>query len=54
MRGYKADSGEGLYRFASDQLYLGARYNTVKGELAGIPNDINVNRWQYGGGWLLS
>ncbi len=46
--------GEGLYRFASDQLYLGARYNTVKGELAGIPNDINVNRWQYGGGWFVT
>src|SRR5207248_5639979 len=33
--------GEGLYRFASDQLYLGARYNTVKGELAGMSNDIS-------------
>ena len=46
--------GEGLYRFANDQLYIGARYNTVKGELAGIPNDISVNRWQYGGGWFVT
>ena len=46
--------GEGLYRFAKDQLYVGARYNTVKGELAGISNDINVNRWQYGGGWFVT
>ena len=46
--------GEGLYRFANDQLYLGARYNTLKGELAGIPNDISVNRWQYGGGWFVT
>ena len=46
--------GEGLYRFASDQLYIGARYNTVRGELAGIPNDITVNRWQYGGGWFVT
>ena len=46
--------GEGLYRFAKDQLYLGARYNTVRGELAGIPNDITVNRWQYGGGWFVT
>ena len=46
--------GEGLYRFANDQLYVGARYNTVKGELAAIPNDISVNRWQYGGGWFVT
>ena len=46
--------GEGLYRFAKDQLYVGARYNTVKGELAGLPNDISVNRWQYGGGWFIT
>jgi hypothetical protein len=46
--------GEGLYRFANDHLYLGARYNTVGGELAGITNDITVNRWQYGGGWFVT
>jgi hypothetical protein len=45
---------EGLFRFAKDQLYVGARYNTVKGELAGIANDITVNRWQYGGGWFVT
>jgi len=46
--------GEALYRFANDQLYVGGRYNTVKGELAGIANDISVNRWQYGGGWFVT
>jgi hypothetical protein len=46
--------GEGVYRFANDQLYVGARYNTVQGELAGIPNDISVNRWQYGAGWFVT
>ncbi|HEY7235893.1 MAG TPA: hypothetical protein VH539_17180 [Gemmatimonadaceae bacterium] len=46
--------GEALYRFAKDQLYVGGRYNTVKGELAGIANDITVNRWQYGGGWFVT
>jgi len=46
--------GEGLCRFANDQLYVGARYNTVRGELAGIANDISVNRWQYGGGWFVT
>lgn len=45
---------EALYRFAKDQLYVGGRYNTVRGELAGLPNDITVNRWQYGGGWFVT
>ncbi|HEY2027544.1 MAG TPA: hypothetical protein VGG78_11075 [Gemmatimonadaceae bacterium] len=46
--------GEGLYRFAGDRLYAGARYNVVKGELAGIDNDITVRRTQVGGGWFLT
>lgn len=46
--------GEGLYRFADDQLYLGGRYNLVKGELAGIANDITVRRTQLGGGWYVT
>ena len=32
-------SGEGLYRFASNKLYLGGRANSVHGQLAGISND---------------
>jgi hypothetical protein len=46
--------GEGLYRFAHDKLYVGARYNTVQGELAGIANDITVKRTQFGGGWFVT
>ncbi len=46
--------GEGLYRFAGDKLYAGARYSAVRGELAGIPNDIDVRRTQMGGGWFLT
>lgn len=46
--------GEGLYRFADDQLYLGGRYNVVKGQLVGIANDITVRRTQLGGGWYLT
>ena len=47
-------AGEGLYRFLDDKLYLGGRYNTVRGELSGIPNDIAVNRVQLGGGWFVT
>jgi hypothetical protein len=46
--------GEGLYRFANDKLYVGGRYNTVKGELAGMPQDIAVHRTQLGGGWFMT
>ena len=46
--------GEGLYRFAGDKLYVGGRYNTVKGQLAGIANDITVRRTQLGGGWFVT
>jgi hypothetical protein len=47
-------AGDALYRFFSDKVYLGGRYNTVRGELAGIPNDIAVNRVQLGGGWFVT
>jgi hypothetical protein len=46
--------GEGVYRFANDQLYVGGRYNVVKGQLAGIANDITVRRTQFGGGWFVT
>jgi hypothetical protein len=46
--------GEGVYRFAGDRLYVGGRYNVVKGQLAGIANDITVRRTQFGGGWFVT
>jgi len=47
-------AGEALYRFAWDDLYVAARYNTVKGRFAGFANDVTVNRIQAGGGWFLT
>jgi hypothetical protein len=47
-------AGDALYRFAGDQLYVGGRYNVVKGQLPGIPNDITVTRTQFGGGWYVT
>jgi carbon monoxide dehydrogenase subunit G len=46
-------AGEALYRFAWDDLYVAARYNTVKGRFAGFTNDVTVNRVEIGGGWFL-
>jgi hypothetical protein len=47
---------EGLYRLGSgDQFYLGARYNTLKGQLISKNyTDLTVNRYQVGGGWFVT
>lgn len=46
--------GEGLYRFMNNKLYVGGRYNQVKGSFLGMPNDVTVNRTQAGGGWFVT
>lgn len=46
--------GEGLYRFLGDRLYVGGRYNYVKGSFLGMPNDVSVDRTQVGGGWFVT
>lgn len=46
--------GEGVYRFMGDKLYVGGRYNTVKGGFLGMPGDVTVNRTQAGGGWFVT
>lgn len=46
---------EGIYRFLNDQLYLGARYNNVSGELIGSNGlDVTIDRFQLAGGWYLT
>jgi hypothetical protein len=47
-------AGDAIYRFAWDDLYVAARYNTVKGRLVGFVNDVTVNRVQAGGGWFMT
>lgn len=46
---------EGLYRFLPrEQLYLGARYNLVRGELIGSGAEVEVDRVQVGAGWFVT
>jgi hypothetical protein len=45
---------EVTYRMLGEQLFVSGRYNTVAGRLAGIANDVNVQRTQLGGGWFLT
>ena len=49
-------SVEGIYRFLPrEQVYLGARYNTVSGRLdARVDNDLTVNRYEIVAGWYAT
>ncbi|MBI1797485.1 MAG: hypothetical protein HYR74_10585 [Candidatus Eisenbacteria bacterium] len=53
-RTFNQYAGEGLYRFASDKLYLGGRYDVIKGTLKGMTSDVRVERYQAGGGWFVT
>ena len=49
-------AGELLYRIGKqEQAYIGARYNTASGQLAGVETDkVTVNRFNVGGGWFMT
>ena len=47
-------AGELIYRFGMDEdFYLGARYNTVTGELKS-GEDVSINRFNLGAGWFMT
>jgi hypothetical protein len=54
MRTVRQYSNEVLYRFFGDMAYLGGRYNTVTGNLAGMKDRITQERTQFGGGWFVT
>ncbi|HEX6058170.1 MAG TPA: hypothetical protein VFZ11_04050 [Gemmatimonadaceae bacterium] len=45
---------DGIYRFLDDQLYVGARYNTVEGELQGVTPKVGADRVAFAGGWFIT
>src|SRR5690606_35954925 len=48
-------AGDVVYRFLRDEsAYVGARFNVVEGELAGVADKVNVDRVQLGGGWFVT
>ena len=48
-------AGEAIYRFGSDEnLYLGGRYNLVKGNPVDGQPDQEISRINIGGGWFLT
>jgi hypothetical protein len=54
-RTFRQNAYEALYRLGpSEKFYVGARYNTLTGQLLGIANDVSVDRTQFGGGWFVT
>jgi hypothetical protein len=47
-------AGDVIYRLFDDQLYVGYRYNTVDGRLAGMQQDINSTRNALAAGWFIT
>jgi len=48
-------AAEGIYRFLKDeQAYLGIRYNKLTGELPFSGTDVDVDRWNFSGGWFIT
>jgi hypothetical protein len=44
-----------VYRFGSEErLFVGGRYNTANGRLAGMTTDDGAERYEIGGGWFLT
>src|SRR5690606_21159480 len=53
-REVKQYMAEGLYRMLDDRLYVGARWNSVEGELLTAGPDVTVTRTNIGGGWFVT
>jgi hypothetical protein len=46
-------AGEVIYRFlANEQVFVGARYNTVTSRLAGGTSDVDIDRTTFAAGWF--
>jgi hypothetical protein len=44
---------DGVYRFADNKLFVGARYNKAQGDVVGITSEVGAKRVQVGGGWFI-
>jgi len=52
-RGWKQYAIDGVYRFADNKLFAGARYNKAQGDMLGIANEVGARRVQISGGWFI-
>ena len=45
---------DGVYRLLDDQLYVGARYNTVAGQLRNVAQEVSADRTAFAAGWFIT
>jgi hypothetical protein len=53
-RKLRQDAADLVYRFASDRLYVGGRYNSATLRLQGMTQDVGADRTAFAGGWQIS
>ena len=52
-RDFSQYAGELVYRFCkNEQLFAGARYNVVNGQLSGYTEDVSIDRLAFSAGWF--
>ena len=54
LRTWRQYSNELLYRFLTERAYVGARYNTAEGNMAGIVDRVSADRTQFAAGWFVT
>jgi len=47
-------AGEAVYRLFGEQMWVAGRYNVAQGRLAGMADDVELERIQLGGGWFIT
>ena len=52
-RTWKQYAVDGVYRFADNKLFVGARYNKAQGSVVGVADEVGARRVQIGGGWFV-
>jgi hypothetical protein len=53
-RTWKQYAVDTVYRFLPEEkLFVGGRYNKVRGSLSGITGELGAERWQFAAGWFI-
>jgi hypothetical protein len=48
-------SVDGVYRFfEGEKLFVGGRYNMAKGDVLNVANEVDIKRYEVGGGWFIT
>ncbi len=54
-RQWRQYAGEAVYRFLpGEKVFVAGRYNTARGELPGLTEEVGLDRWQASAGWFVT